>query len=161
MHVLHACTMIIVHASTMIIVHACTLIIVHACTMIIVQACIMIIAHSCTMNIVHACTMIIVHACTMIIVHANTFYSREGIGVWSYCSSEGSEGGELPDNSQVFIWLGGVRSDPPLPNKKPVFYLREGGWPVEPTQVGEGLTPPQRYNPFSQTWFDNGTGSAV
>ena len=124
----------------MIIVHVCTTIIVHACTMIIV--------HACTLIIVHACTMIVVHAYTLIIVHANTFYSREGIGVWSYCSSEGSEGGELPDNSQVFIWLGGVRSDPPLPNKKPVFYLGEGGCSVEgvleplPICVGSTGQPP-------------------
>ena len=100
------------------------------------------------MIIVHACTMIIVHAYTMIVVHANTFYSREGIGVWSYCSSEGSEGGELPDNSQVFIWLGGVRSDPPLPNKKPVFYLREGGCSVEGAKEPPLFALAQRANPL-------------
>ena len=112
----------------------------------------MILGHACTMITVHACTMIIVHAYTMIIVHAHTFYSREGIGVWSYCSSEGSEGGELPDNSQVFIWLGGVRSDPPLPNKKPVFYLGEGGCNVEgalePSPICVGSTGPQIKNGF-------------
>ena len=114
--------------SSMIIVHACTMIIVHACTMIIV--------HAYTMIIVHTYTMIIVHAYTVIIVHANTFSSREGIDVWGYCSPEGYEGKNsraflLPNNSQFFIWLGGVRSDPPLPNKKPVFYLGEGGCSVE------------------------------
>ena len=32
----------------------------------------------------------------------------------------------LSNKKQFFIWLGGVRFDPPLPNKKPVFYLGEG-----------------------------------
>ena len=129
------------------------MIIVDACTMIIVPACTMIIVHAYTMIIVHACTMIIVHAYTMIIVHANTFSSREGIDVWGYCSPEGYEGKNsraflLPNNSQFFIWLGGVRSDPPLPNKKPVFYLGEGGWPVEPTQIGEGSNIPSTLQPL-------------
>ena len=139
---------------TMIIVHACTMFIVHACTMIIVHACTMIIVHAYTMIIVHTYTMIIVHAYTVIIVHANTFSSREGIDVWGYCSPEGYEGKNsraflLPNNSQFFIWLGGVRSDPPLPNKKPVFYLGEGGWPVEPTQIGGGSNAPSTLQPPS------------
>ena len=117
--------------------------IVHACTKIIVHACIMIIVDAYTMIIVHAYTMIIVHAYTMIIVHANTFSSREGIDVWGYCSPEGYEGKNsraflLPNNSQFFIWLGGVRSDPPLPNKKLVFYLGEGCL-NEPPQPNKNL----------------------
>ena len=50
--------------------------------------------------------------------------------------------------NRFFIWLGGVRSNPPLPNKKPVFYLGEGGCSVE-----GALEPPlfalaQRANPL-------------
>ena len=48
----------------------------------------------------------------------------------------------------LFGW-GGVRSDPPLPNKKPVFYLGEGGWPVEPTQIGRGSNAPSTLQPPS------------
>ena len=33
--------------------------------------------------------------------------------------------------NRSFIWLGGGRLDPPLPNKKPIFYLGEGGCSVE------------------------------
>ena len=51
------------------------------------------------------------------------------------------------NNSPNFIWLGGVRSDPPLPNKKPVFYLAGGGCSVERMQIGGGSNAPSTLQP--------------
>ena len=68
---------------------------------------------------VHLRTMIIVHAYTMIIVRANTFYLREGICVWRM---DGRTDGRTDGQSDVCIG-----SKHLLSNKKPLFYLREGG----------------------------------